>query len=97
MYYKNNLISSSNDNKIISNNITQLTDPCGSADHRLINIKLRFKKLVINYEWHIFMGIIIIEILMISAMTPCSFISCYRIIGGTSCLNMKVEVSFRRS
>jgi len=50
MYYKNNWISGSNDSKIISKNITQLTEPCGSAEHRLRNIKLPVKKLVRNYE-----------------------------------------------
>ena len=42
------------------------------------------------------MGIIVIEILILSALTLCSLVSCYRNIGGTSCLNMKVEGSFRR-
>jgi hypothetical protein len=32
-----------------SKNIAHLTDPCGSADHRLRNIKLSFNKLVRNY------------------------------------------------
>ena len=41
-----------------------------------------------------FMWIIIIEILILLTLTPCSFVSCYRVIGGTSCLNMKVEGSF---
>ena len=83
--------------KLSSNNITQLIGRWGSADHRLRDIKLHFKKLVRNCEWHIFMGIIIIGILILSALTLCSLVSCYRYIGGTSCLNMKGDGSFRRS
>jgi len=41
------------------------------------------------------MRIIINEILILLATTPCSLVS-YHILRGTSCLGMKAEGSFRR-
>jgi len=38
------------------------------------------------------MGMVIIEILMFSAVTPCSLVSCYHIFGGTDCLKWRQNV-----
>ena len=45
--------------------------------------------------FEVFMVMIIIEILILSAMRPCSLVRCYHILRGTSYLNMKAECSFR--
>ena len=47
--------------------------------------------------FEVFIGIVISDILILSAMTPCRLVSCYHILRGTSYLNMKAECSFRRS
>ena len=98
MFYKNKELLAAMTKNLSSKNIAQLTDPCGSADHGLRNIKLSSNKLVRNYVTHfkVFIVMIIIETLIFSSVTPCSLVSCYHILRGTSCLNMKAEGSFRR-